>query len=202
MKKAIYNVFSGMILGFGASILIHFTLFEHATFFILLPILPIIGSITGVILVSNKVIPLFKLWQVLFIFTIFFSLAILVSIVKSNILESQRWKIANSIVLSQPGNTVLEYKYQTGNGMEVPPNVLLRISSDTPIDKISENYDQIFKKDGWETRNQNSQWKKGNVIVYIRDHYRDNDLKYEAEDFQIMVDFNGLWYSHFKNPLQ
>lgn len=195
------NILTGALLGFATALLIHVVLFEHATFFILLPVLPLLGIISGVILRMKIKIPPFKTWISLFIFTVIISISVSISTIRGNILEEQRRKISRSIALMHPEVHILNTKYSVGNGMEVPPHVTLRISNDNSFESVSEFYNNILQSNKWNVRASGRQWKKENYVIYLNNYYREQDKKLELEDYRITVDFYGSWMTHFKDPL-
>lgn len=195
------KICTGAILGFAASMLIHVILFEHETFFILLPILPLLGITIGVVLCMSNKIPQLKLWILLFIFTVIVSTAFGISTIKSNILEVQRRKTSKSVALMHPGVHILDIKYSRGNGMEMPPHVIFRISNKDSYESVSKFYNEALESNHWNVRSPGRKWRKGNYVIYLSNYYNERDKKLESEDYRITVDFYGLWTSHFSNPL-
>lgn len=172
-------------------------LIEHLALFILFPIFPIIGFITGLLLGLLGKIPPLKAWHSLLITLIIISISFGYSELRGFVLRERREHIVSALAMINPDSKITDQHYSGGNGMEEPPNITVLMESDNSFDEIKNQYENYFQKNDWQPSKgawfTGTAWKKNNYEVFLHDKTK-NATKVV---YQLNVDFLGSWVTHF-----
>ena len=200
MNNRSNSIFFGLLMGLCIPLFVWILFFEHIAIFILLPIFPVVGVLSGFVLGSLGKIPSLKVWVSLLIFTIFVGLSFGYSEIRGLILHSQRVENATDLAMQYPGSKILSKKYSYGNGMEEPPNVEIIMKNNDSFEEIARNYDSNLKQNGWRMRHGNWKklvsWRKDNFEIFL---YNEGNDELGKTTYSITVDYLGYWMTHFRN---
>jgi len=195
MRHRLLSTFFGILMGICIPLFLWVLLVEHLALFILLPILPIIGIIIGFSLGALGRIPPLKIWISLLIFTIFVGASAGYAEIRGMLLRSHREKISLSILRQYPNIKIIETKYGEGNGMEIPPNVTVKIESNDSFEEIAKYIDNVLAKNGWgrEFAKWASQlaWHKDRNEAFLTNKYG------LSPTIEFRIDFWGYWMTNF-----
>lgn len=189
------KICNGILLGLVMSLLLFVIIFEHESWFFILPIFPFFGAIIGAFLgFFSKKSPT-KFGAILAIFTTFFLLSLMIMKGKDLIFQTRREAIGMAIA-QLPKNSQPEIiGYKKGNGMEYPPEVELLINNGMTATEASSYYYDFFVDQGWSDLSLKSsvpgKWQNGKISVYLRD-----DDKNDKGKYTLRIDFyqNGWLY--------
>ena len=189
------RILFGILMGICIPIFLWVLLMEHITLFVLFPIFPIAGVIIGFLLGKFNRIPSLKIWVSLLIFTIFIGASAGYTELRNIIIQSRREKTTLSILRKDLNIRIIETKYAKGNGMEIPPNVTVKIESNDSFKEIAKYFDNELEKNGWrrEYAKWESQlaWRKNRDEAFLTNKYR------LAPTIEFRIDFWGYWMMSF-----
>lgn len=191
MRNRLLSILFGTLMGLSLSLLIWVLFAEHLTLFILVPILPLIGVMIGLILGWLRKIPAPKAWISLLIFTIIIGISIGYTELRWILLRARREQITSMLSMQYPDSRVIAQRYRSGNGMEEPPNVTVLIESNGAYEEITRFYDAYLKQHNWQRHG--GAWRKHNYEIFLHNKSI-NSLK---TSFELRVDFLGSWMTHF-----
>jgi len=193
MSSSLTRILSGSLIGLCLSLLIWVIIFEHITFYIILPIFPIIGLLLGALIGYIKIIPEFKLLKLILLLTILITSSFVFDYVRETAMSSIRINFAQSISSQYPQAKITHEYYNDGNGMEIPPSVQLTIESNDNYQDIINFYDKWFLENDWKSRHP---WKKDNFQIFLRKY--EDGITRNKTIFKVEIDFLGNWLTHFK----
>jgi len=195
MGDRLLSTFFGILMGFCVPLFLWVLFAEHLTFFILVPILPIVGILIGFLFGVFRRIPPYKIWVSLLIFTIFIGASIGFSEIRDLMVHVRREQVAYTLLMKYPGTKITEKKYSGGNGMEYPPNVTFFIEVDTSFVEMAKYFDDYFGKNGWQKRHSDQSallsWQKNNTEVFLSNKNR------RSPTIEFRVDYWGYWLTLF-----
>jgi|GEM_PF-3693026 len=191
----------GTLIGFASPLLLFTILFEHNTLFFLIPVLPIMGIVIGILLGLFQKIPKLKVWISLLLFTTTIGITLGYSAIRQKMLKTAREQFAITLVHQYSNNKIIDVKYNPGNGLETPPNVLIFVKSDDSFEEIANFFENSFQENGWHSRKSGwflgKEWEKQRTIVY----YNNRAKEMGEADFWMSVDFNNYWLRDLFHPL-
>ncbi|PIR48157.1 hypothetical protein COU80_06040 [Candidatus Peregrinibacteria bacterium CG10_big_fil_rev_8_21_14_0_10_55_24] len=191
MQNRLLSSLFGILMGLCVPLFLWTLFAEHLTFFIILPIFPLVGAVLGLLLGLFNRIPPLKIWVSLLIFTIFIGASAGYSEIRGILMRTRREHIATLLSMQYPESKIIEKKYSRGNGMEVPPNASIVMKSDSPYEEIVKYYDEQFRENGWQSSHP---WKKNNYQVFL---HKDQTIAENGTNYILRVDFLGSWMTHF-----
>lgn len=201
MKDRLISIISGSIAGYCIPFAIFSIAFEHIFLYIWIPIFSYIGVFIGAVLGALNILQLRKIGRSILLCTISVSLAISFSSLRGFFLKDKRESFAIQIANQIPDIVVDDLRYEEGNGIDIPPNVKMRISSNSAFEQVVDSYHKSLTSKEWRSTASGwftgHTWEKDNLVIYIGNNTKDTG----NSDYWLDIDFYGNWITHFTHSM-